>query len=165
MEKVVDFGGQGTKNIVTILLIGLSLFTALILETKMSTHYTAELVIILIGLIFLAGVIFGLWIDAEWAYPLASVMFAVGLANLIWLFSATGAFLPFAFGLIVNVAGLVMCIVGTTSEPSSVQRLETYDIDEIKQELNQIRAARASKKKTKRKTKKSRKRKTKKRRR
>lgn len=156
------------RSISTILLLGLSLFTALILETKMSAGFTAELIIILLSIIFMAGVIFGLWIDAEWAYPLASILFAAGLANLAWLFYHTHSFLAFAFGLLVNVAGLVLCIINNDEPPRSyAATLETYDIADIKQELEDLRASRKqspAKRKTK-KTKKRRKKKTKKKRR
>ncbi len=114
------------KITVSVILLGLSLFTGLVLETRMGTGYTIQLVIILIGIILTAGIIFGLWMDAEWAYPLSTLVFALSLANLVWQFSATKAFLPFAFGLLVNVAGLVMCIA-SVGNAMSMHELETYE--------------------------------------
>jgi len=114
------------KVTVSVILLGLSLFTGLVLETRMGTGHAIQLVIILIGIILTAGIIFGLWIDAPWAYPLSTLVFALSLANLVWQFSSTKAFLPFAFGLLVNVAGLVMCIASAGA--MSMHELETYEI-------------------------------------
>jgi len=141
MEKAVDFENVGLKNLVTILLLGLSLFVALMLETRMTDGVVIEMIIILAGVVLMGAIILGMWVEAEWAYPLASIFFAASLANLAWLFYNTGAFLPFAFGLIVNIAGLVMCLV-TTQESDDLVPLETYDLDEIKHELNQLREER-----------------------
>ena len=120
-----------SKLFVITILLGLSLFTALLLESRMTTGFIVELVLILIGIILTAGIVFGLWIEEPWTYPLTIIIFAASLANLIWLFSATHVFLTFAFGLLVNVAGLVMCLV-SMEKIVSQQTLETYEISERK---------------------------------
>jgi uncharacterized membrane protein len=114
------------KSFVITILLGLSFFTALMLESNMGTHFAIELVLILIGTILMAGIIFGFWIEEPWAYPLTTIVFAAALINLVWLFYSTNAFLTFAFGLLVNVAGLVMCLVGI-ERAMDFQELETYE--------------------------------------
>ena len=66
------------------------------LETNMTTAFSAELVIILIGIILTAGVLFGLWMEAPWAFPLSTLLFAAALANMLWMFAMTKIFLIFA---------------------------------------------------------------------
>lgn len=114
------------KSFVITILLGLSLFTALMLESRMDSNFAIELVLVLIGAILMAGVIFGFWIEEPWVYPLTTVLFAAALVNLVWLFFSTKAFLTFAFGLLVNVAGLVMCLVGI-ERAVELQELETYE--------------------------------------
>ncbi len=121
---------EDVKFITTIILLGLSLLTALILESYMQTGYAIQLVLILIGIIFTTGIIFALWIEIEWANTIAMLFFSLSLANLVWLFTATKAFLPFAFGLLVNVAGLVMCLAEIGN--GAFHELETYEINKRK---------------------------------
>ncbi len=119
---------EGMKVFITIILVALSLFTALILESRMTNGAILQLFVILAGAIFTAAILFGLWIEEPWAYPLAMVFFAASMANLVWLFSSTKVFLTFAFGLLVNVAGLVMALTSIEVGVPS-QELETYTID------------------------------------
>jgi len=114
------------KTFSTTILLGLSLLTALTLEAEMTSGFIAELVLILIGAILTGGILFGIWIEEEWVYPAGMLLFAAFLANLLWLFFATKIFLTFAFGLLVNVAGLVICLVST--EKTIWEELETYDL-------------------------------------
>lgn len=116
---------EDMKSFVITILLGLSFFTALMLESHMGTNFAIELVLIFIGTILMAGIIFGFWIEEPWAYPLTTILFAAALINTAWLFFSTNAFLTFAFGLLVNVAGLVMCLVGM-ERPMDFQELETY---------------------------------------
>jgi hypothetical protein len=118
---------EDMKPFVITILLGLSLFTALMLESRMTEYFALELVLILIGSILMAGIIFGLWIEEPWAYPLTMIVFAAALINLAWMFYSTKAFLTFAFGLLVNVAGLVMCLVGA-EQSMELRELETYEI-------------------------------------
>jgi len=117
---------EDMKSFVITILLGLSFFTALMLELRMETQFAIELVLIFIGTILTAGIIFGFWIEEPWAYPLTTIVFAAALVNLAWLFYSTNAFLTFAFGLLVNVAGLVMCLAGI-ERPMDFQELETYE--------------------------------------
>ncbi len=115
---------------VTIILIGLSLFTALLLESRMQGHYIWELLLVVIAIVLTFGILFGLWIDESWAYPLGIILFAVLLANVVWLYTSTDAFLVSAFGVLVNVGGLVICLA--TMQRQSLAELETYEISKRK---------------------------------
>lgn len=123
------------KNIITTILIGLGLFSTLLLEARLHVGATLELVAIFVGIIFFGAILFGMWLDAPWTYPLASIMFSIGLANLIWLFALTQHFGLFALGLLANVAGIVICL----NNSNVFMPLETYDLD-IDQEIKQLRA-------------------------
>lgn len=126
LDNIFDtFKEQHVKAIVVTLLLGLSLFTALFLETKMATGHAAELVLVLVGIILSSGVLFGMWTGAEWTYNLALLIFAASLANLVFLLVSTQAFLTFTFGLLVNVSGLLMCLINA-EEPFNWSVLETY---------------------------------------
>jgi len=127
MKEGIDM--KGAKVFTTVILLGLSLFTALLLESRMGAGFIGELVAVLIGVILSLGLLFGLWTDADWTYSLATVIFAAALGNLLFLFVSTKAFLVFAFGLIVNIAGLVICLVSVTDH-LEYTGLETYEMSE-----------------------------------
>lgn len=116
------------KYFAIIILLGLNLLTTLFLQSFLPTGYVLPLVLILIGTILMAGTIFGLWIEEQWAYSLATIIFAASLIHIAWLFYNAQAFLTFAFGLLVNIAGLVLCLVN--SSPDEWQELETYEIEQ-----------------------------------
>lgn len=125
------------KAIITCILLGLSLLTALLLESRMGSGVKVELVLILVGILLSVAVLFGLMTERAWAYPLGILMFVLSLANILWLFAVTRSLLGFAFGLLVNIVGLVLCLVSL--EPRRVMpyhddytsplSLETYDIN------------------------------------
>jgi len=112
-----------------IILLGLNLFAALLLETKMPKYYGWEILFIcIIGLVTFA-VLFGLWIDEPWAYPLSSILFALSIANVVWLFHITDTFTTSAFALLINIAGLVICLANIHGAVPSAS-LETYEVSE-----------------------------------
>jgi len=111
---------------IAIILLGLSLFSALLLESRLHTHYTLELVLIVIGIILTFGILFGLWIDEPWAFPLGTILFSAAVVNIVWMFKLTNSFIPSAFALLVNIAGIVICIA-SMERPTPWAELETYD--------------------------------------
>lgn len=117
---------------VTVILIGLSLFTALLLESMMPSNHIWELLLIVIAIVLTFGILFGLWIDESWAYPISTILFAILLANVVWLYASTSAFLVSAFGLLVNVGGLVICLASIQKPEVQLSGLETYDISKRK---------------------------------
>ena len=112
----------------TVILLGLNLFAALLLETRMPKYFGWEVLFIcVIGLLTFAAY-FGLWIDERWAYPMSSILFALSLINVVWLFYLTDTFLTSAFALLVNIAGLVICLASIQSTAQFAGSLETYEV-------------------------------------
>jgi hypothetical protein len=111
-----------------ILLLGLNLFAALLLESRMAHYFAWEILFIcIIGLVTFA-VMFGLWIDESWAYPLSSILFALSLVNVVWMFYMTSTFITSAFALLVNIAGLVICLASIHKQAPWTGELETYEV-------------------------------------
>ena len=115
------------KSIVTAVLLGLSLLTALGLESRMSEGIAAELTVIFLGSLFSGAILFGLLTRKQWAYPLSALLFVLFLANLLWLFISTRELLGFAFGILVNIAGIIVCLM--SMEYGRSFGLETYNIE------------------------------------
>ncbi|MEM3154499.1 MAG: hypothetical protein QW165_02955 [Candidatus Woesearchaeota archaeon] len=115
----------------TIILLGLNLFAALLLETQMTKFYGWEILFICVLGMFTFAVLFGLWIDEPWAYPLSSILFALSLVNVVWLFHLTNTFLTAAFAFLVNIAGLVLCLA-SIQKTMPTAPLETYDVQKRK---------------------------------
>lgn len=115
------------KVVTTAILIALSLLTALILETNLHKYVAVEIILIGAGIFISLIILFGLWIETDWAYPLAIIFFSVAAANLLWMFLSTKTFLTFAFGVLVNVSGLVICIASIKQSTPLGQALETYE--------------------------------------
>src|SRR3989338_7382213 len=99
------------SSLATMLLLGLSLISAIIMELNMTSKYALELAIILIIGIITASAIAQLIKKDEHAYTLSIIIFCASILNLVWLFIETSAFLTGMFALIVNVAGIVLCAV------------------------------------------------------
>ncbi|MBI4146905.1 hypothetical protein HY489_06235 [Candidatus Woesearchaeota archaeon] len=126
-----------SKPLIVTILLGLSMITALLLETRMKTGAAIELVIIILGILAGALILLGLWIEEPWAYQLSSILFALSLANLIWIHLNTHYLLGVAFGILVNVSGIVMSITDFKKSYS----VETYDDDlrDLKKELEALK--------------------------
>ena len=120
------------KIITIAILIALSLLTALILETKIHSYVAIEIILLGVGILASLIILFGLWIETDWAYPLAIIFFAISSANILWLFMSTKTFLTFTFGVLVNVSGMVICLASLKESTPWAPQLETYDAKEAK---------------------------------
>jgi len=117
------------KFFAAVVLLALSLVIAFFLEARMAYGATLEIILLIISIVAAVAVVLGLWLEAEWAWPVATMVFSAYLANLIYLFYASKALLLFALSLIVNVGGLVLCMLSTeASEFASA--LETYEAED-----------------------------------
>lgn len=160
---------ENIKALVTVILLGLSMLTVLLLESRATGSVGAHFVFICAGMLLLMLIVFGIWLEEEWAYTLSILFFTGGLAHMTWLYSSTKSLLPFSFGILVTLSGLVLCMINT--QPTS-HRIETYDvtpIERLQKEIErEIKSTKTSKKrsttkkkrkkrKTKRKTKRKRK--------
>ena len=124
---------SGHKAVVTSLLLALSLMTALVLEAGIESGVKYQLAFIFLGIVISGVVVFGTMMSRQWAYPLGIIIFVLSLANLLWLFAVTRSLLGFAFGILVNVIGLILCLLSVEpvySYDSSPINLETYDLDQ-----------------------------------
>ena len=127
---MIKMGGyeMETRFIGTILLIALSLGTALFIELDMMQGIL-ELVLLIIGVIAAAFVVYGLWYNTYWSGPATTILFSAFLANVLYLFLSTHALLPFIFALLVNVAGMVLSVMSVDFFISAP--VETYDLEEL----------------------------------
>ncbi len=114
------------KSVITGVLLGLSLLTALLLESRINSGISAQLTLIFLGILVSGAVLFGLMMYRNWAYPLGALVFLLSLANLMWLFSMTKSVLGLAFGILVNIVGLVLCLAVISGEQKP--SLETYEL-------------------------------------
>lgn len=127
-------------------ILALNILGAIFLETKMTALFAAELAIILIAIILSAIVLIGIATETKWAWPVATLFFALSLANLVFLLLATRAFGTFAFLLLVNVVGLLVSVLSIkeADEFEEPVPLETYS-PETEQEVVYEGAPRAKK--------------------
>lgn len=115
------------KSLIISVLLGVSLLTALWLESRISASISAQLTLIFLGIIVSGAVLFGLMMHRQWAYPLGALLFVLSIANVLWLFALTRSVLGLAFSILINVIGLVFCIVCVEREYSGAS-LETYEL-------------------------------------
>gem|GEM_PF-2918667 len=115
------------QPLVTVILLGLSALSLLAIETTMTTYFNLQLFITVAFGLALAGILFGLFTESNWAQPASTLVFALALANLVVIFSFNKAFLPLAFGALVNVSGIVLTTVGA-KKGFDWSILETYEI-------------------------------------
>ncbi len=125
------------KALVTVILIGLSLFTALLFITKATGSMTWNFILFTLGFLLAMLIIFGLWLEEEWAYTLSILFFAGGMAYLIWLFVITRSLLPFTFGILVSVSGMVVSIAETKASESEVETYNVKPIERLEKEIDE----------------------------
>lgn len=135
------------QPITTVILLGLSIISLLAIETAMTTYFNLQLLVIVAFGAAVAGIIYGTINETQWAQPAATLFFALSLANLIVIFAFNKAFLPLAFGALVNVSGIVLTTV-TAKKGIDWSILETY---EVKHAAEKKAAKRAKSSKRKRK--------------
>ena len=89
------------------------------------------LVAIFATLVFLAGLVF----EAKWAWPLATILFAVNLANAVCLYILIGAILTFVLLVLINSMGILTAMLSINDEKEDVDLgvpetpVETYSAD------------------------------------
>ena len=76
-EQVTRGGCMETehKAIITGILLALSLMTALLLESRITSGVKYQLVFIFLGILVSAAIVFGLMMRRAWAYPLGIIVF------------------------------------------------------------------------------------------
>lgn len=134
------------QPITTVVLLGLSVISLLAIETSMTTYFNVQLLIIIAFGAALAGIIYGTLNKKQWAQPAATLFFALALANLVVIFAFNKAFLPLAFGALVNVSGIVLTAV-SAKKGIDWSILETYEIKHSAEKKTAKKSKRSKRKK------------------
>lgn len=134
------------RALAIVILMGLNLVAAFMLTSKMGPYYWIEILLLLIAMGFIGIQFLAMWLDAEWSYPLATILFSLSLINLLWLYSAVNYFKVFAAGIVFNLLGIVVSSVGTKKEEES-EELETYDEEEEPEDDEEEKPKRGRKRK------------------
>ncbi len=125
---------MSTGRAITVLgLVVLNFIGVIFLETKLQEYFRLELVIIMVGMLLSLIALVGIAAEARWAWPFTTILFALSLANVVFLHVNIGAIGTFLLLLIVNVFGLLMAILSLQDTVESVEipqmepSLDTYD--------------------------------------
>lgn len=130
-----------TKTLLTVTLLGASLLLALAFQIRLTGAAGAHFVILSLGAFLYGLTLLGFWIEEKWAEQLSLVFFALGLADLIWMYIRTHDALIGSIALLINVTGIALV---TYNGGRSLYSIETYDIEEdirdLKKELESLRS-------------------------
>ena len=119
------------RVITLVVLMAISLGATLLLQAQMKGYWWLEWLVLMAAGLFILATFFGLWVDADWGYPMATIIFALSLANLLWLYTRTGQYTTFAIGLLANITGVVVSLTGIGKSSEMPQEtIETYDVAE-----------------------------------
>ncbi len=116
-----------------VILMGLNLAAALLLESKLGVFYWIEGIVILCAMAIIGVQFLAMWLDADWAYPMATILFSLSLVNLLVLYQYVPWFKVFAVGIVVNLLGIVISSIGG-SRCEDDDEIETYDEEEHEEE-------------------------------
>ncbi len=120
-------------------LLVLNLVGMIFLEGKMEQYVALELVIIVVGILLGILALMGIAAESRWAWPFATILFSLFLANAVFLYVVVGAFVTFVLMLFVNTIGLlvsvlsisdVMPVVQSTLPAEHIPPVETYTSEE-----------------------------------
>jgi len=139
-----------------IIFLVLNFILAILLESKLKTNYTFELVVIVIGILLSIAMLLGMSFEANWSWPLATILFSLFLANSIYLYVFTSAFVAFTALVLVNTLGLLTSVLSIPTYDDyfiDAVPLETYETLNHP-EVSYVTSTRTTKKKTTKKKKK-----------
>jgi len=118
-------------------LIVLNAAAAVYMETHMASWYRLEMLVILVGLLASLIVMIALAVEAEWAWPLATIFFSLAIANLVFEFSISRRYIAFLVALVLNVFAFLISILSVgevepeplpESPPPAAPSVETYEV-------------------------------------
>ena len=122
---------MGLERIIAVLVfLVLNFVLAILLESKLTSSFTFELVFIVIGIILSIAMLLGMSFETNWAWPLATILFSAFLANAVFLYIGTDAFVGFTGLVLVNVLGLLMSVLSIRDHDPfmpGAAPLENYD--------------------------------------
>ncbi len=155
---------MGTGRMFAVLaVLVLSFVGAIFLESKMQQYAALELAVIVVALLLSVIALVGIASDSRWAWPFATILFALLLANLLFLHVNVGAFLTFVLLLLVNVFGMLIAILsiediaknfaGWNPGMDAMSPVETYSTEEEPEQVTYKTEAKPKAKKAGRKKK------------
>lgn len=92
-----------------VLIVFLSLWGMLYLESDLAEHFLLELFVILLFIIIASGILYSLGSEKDWAWSAMTAFFAFAMINTVLVFAATRSMTPFVLTLFVNLAGFAVC--------------------------------------------------------
>ena len=101
--------------IAVVLIVFLSLWGMLYLESDLVEYFLLELFVILLLVIIASGILYGIATGKDWAWSAMTAFFAFALINTVIVFMATRNTTPFVLALFVNIAGFVLCAARAVS--------------------------------------------------
>ena len=140
-----------------VILMAINLGAAIMLMSRMKGTWWLEFLILMAAGLFILAGFFGMWVDAEWSYPLMTILFALSLANILWLYTNVHWLSVFGLALLANIRGVVLSMTKLSKEPDVEDLIETYDVGEPDHSVvleSEKPAKKTKKKTTKKKTKK-----------
>jgi len=124
------------KSLFILGLLVLNFIGAIFLLTKAGgIPYYLEIIYILVALFISLVVLMGSAFDARWTWPLATILFAVNMANAVCLYLIIGAMLSFVLLLLFNSIGILASVLLISDEDedddfnSEPEPVETYDVE------------------------------------
>ncbi len=117
-------------------LLILNFIGSIFLLTKLAggVPFYLEILYILFALLVSLIILLGAAFDAKWAWPLATILFAVNLANSVCLYLVIGALLTFVLMVLFNAVGVLTAVFSINDdedddfEPVS-EPVETYEAE------------------------------------
>jgi len=95
--------------IAVVLVVFLSLWGMLYLESDLTSFFMLELLIIFLFIIVSLGILYGLASEQDWAWSAMTAFFAFAAINTVLIFLLTKNTTPFMLTLFVNVIGFALC--------------------------------------------------------
>jgi len=122
------------KTLFILGLLVLNFIGAIFLLTKAGgVPYYLEIIYILFALFVSFIVLLGCAFDARWTWPLATILFAVNMANAVCLYLIIGAMLSFVLLLLFNSIGILTSVLLISDESAdedfAPEPVETYDVE------------------------------------
>ncbi len=98
----------------------LNFIGAIFLETKMDQYAALELVIIVVSILLSVIALIGIAAESRWSWAFVTILFALMLANAVFLFVTVGAFVTFVLMLIVNIFGMLVSVLSIEDSGSAM---------------------------------------------
>jgi hypothetical protein len=109
-----------TGRLFTILVVLVLNFVGTVfLESRLEKYAGLEVAIIVIGVLLSVIALAGIAGGAGWAWPFATILFSLSLANVLFLHVNVGAFITFMLLAFVNIVGLLASIFSVEDAISS----------------------------------------------